>query len=166
MTTTRTTIRTTVRMSVRTTTLAVVAVAVLGGGTAVAAPARPAGPVGTWSGTVTWEGGQTGATLAFRPDGRYCVVNDGPPPGDFTTEGGGTWVAAGGGRFRFSGEERYFDGAGQTLGYLTTQQTAARRGEQFTSSGPARYLDADRNPTDTFTSTITMRRVSHGTGGC
>jgi hypothetical protein len=154
-------IRTTIR-----TTLVVVAAAVLSSGTAVAAPARPAGPVGTWSGTVTWEGGQTEAILAFRPDGRYCVVDEGAPDPDFNTEGGGTWVAAGGGRFRFSGEERYFDGSGQTLGYLTTQQAAVRRGERFTSSGPAQYLDADRNPTDTFTSSITMRRIGTGTGDC
>ncbi|MFD5164373.1 hypothetical protein ACFWMJ_41120 [Streptomyces hawaiiensis] len=116
-------------------------------------------PVGVWNGTVTFPTGQVEARMLFRPNGTLCLIA--PPPGpEGGIEGQGTWKSSGRNTFTFQVKERFFDGAGNTTGYLRANHRATLRGNHFTSVGEGAFYDASGHEEDSFPVTSEMRRES------
>lgn len=131
---------------------------------AAAAPATTT-PVGTWSGVVSWDGGQSDVVLVIKPGGQLCVPPGTEPTGGLTSEGKGTWRPAGPNAFGFQAVERFSSG-GQTVGFMHTKQAARQRGESFTSLGRARHTDAAGTTLYELDSRITLQRTSTTPQGC
>lgn len=135
---------------------------------AAEAPAAPpvaasahlkAAPVGVWNGTVSFPNGQIEARVSFRANGTLCLIA--PPPGpDGGIEGQGTWHSTGRNTFTFTVKERFFDGAGNTTGYLRATHRATLRGDRITTVGEGAFLDAAGHEEDSFPVTSQMRRES------
>ncbi len=131
--------------------------------TAVAAPAA-AGPVGTWSGTVRFDGGQLPIELAFHPGGRLCIVPASPGP-DGGAEGTGSWASLGSG-VAFRVTERLFDANGATTGFIEADNAGRQRADRIDAAGRSGLQDADGQPFGTTTTATTLRRSSPVPASC
>ncbi|MEU7002755.1 hypothetical protein [Nonomuraea sp. NPDC046570] len=133
-------------------------------GRAAGSEARLSTPIGLWTGTVVFEGGQIEAKVSFHLDGAMCL-HPGPPGPDGGVEGSGTWTRTGFRTFTFQGTERFFDGAGTTTGYLVTTHSATQRHNVFTGTGTATFYDAAWvQQGDPLTTASEMRRTQYYPG--
>jgi hypothetical protein len=124
-----------------------------------------AGPIGVWTGTVSFPAGQVEAKMSFLPNGTVCLVP--PPPGPAGgVEGKGTWKRTDANTFTFLVTERFFDGAGTTTGYLRANHAATQQRNDFTSSGKATYYDASWVQLNTVPATSHMRRENVNPVSC
>lgn len=110
-------------------------------------------PTGIWTARVARPRGTTSGTFVFSPNGIALLVAGGV--------GGGSWGAAGRGRFTFRIAEPRLDEHGGYLGWVHIEQEATGDGGAFTSSGVTTVYDADGRQAYRTEVSISAVRDSH-----
>lgn len=134
-------------------------------GTATAAPLRPppsgpGTPVGVWQAVVMRPGETHGVTFTFTPGGKACLDISG------VRAGTGTWTSTGGNRFRYQVRELFVEDDGSVVGYVDIDQSAARAGARYASSGQSAVHAPDGTFLESVRARVVATRTSGTTEGC